>query len=91
MLLFIIIALTLSLFLFIFIEGYILSPKRIADANRILAEANRAKTTGEIQLLTESARDIFEYDNKVFKISSVLFLSVIIVNIIYLIIFKPFE
>ena len=73
------------------VEAYILSPKRIEDANRILAESYAAQTDFERTEMRKTYDEIMCTENRTTVCLMVLFLFILLLNLIYIIIYKPFD
>lgn len=76
---------------FMAFEAYILSPKRLQDANRILHDINTTKSEHVREEMRKSYDEIIEYEQNTTFIVIILFMLDMIVNLIYIIIYKPFD
>lgn len=84
-------AILIILIIVMAIEAYILSPKRIEDANRILAESYAAQTDFERTEMRKTYDEIMHTENRITVCLIVMFLFTLLLNLIYIIIYKPFD
>lgn len=87
----ILVAVFLILIIVMAIEAYILSPKRLEDANRILAESYAAQTDFERIEMRKTYDEIMHTENRITVCLIVMFLFILLLNLIYIIIYKPFD
>lgn len=87
----ILVAVFLILIIVMAIEAYILSPKRLEDANRILAESYVAQTDFERIEMRKTYDEIMHTENRITVCLIVMFLFILLLNLIYIIIYKPFD
>ncbi len=73
------------------LEAYIISPKRIQDANQILYEINKTHSDYERHEMRTAYDEIMDEERKTTFILITLFMLDIVINLAYIIIYKPFD
>ena len=72
-------------------EAYILSPKRMQDANRILYEISKSHSEYERNEMRIAYDEIIEEEQNITYILMIAFMVDMLVNLFYIIICKPFD
>lgn len=72
-------------------EAYILSPKRMQDANRILYEISKSQSEYERNEMRIAYDEIIEEEQNITYILMIAFMVDMLVNLFYIIICKPFD
>lgn len=85
------VAVLIILIIIMAVEAYVLSPKRIEDANRILAESYTAQTDFERIEMRKTYDEIMHTENRITVCLIVMFLFTVLLNLLYIIICKPFD
>lgn len=72
-------------------EAYIVSPKRMQDANRILYEISKSQSEYERNEMRIAYDEIIEEEQNITYILMIAFMVDMLVNLFYIIICKPFD
>lgn len=76
---------------FMAFEAYVMSPKRMQDANRILHDINKSQSDYERTEMRIAYDEIIEADQTMTYILMIAFMADMLVNLFYIIICKPFD
>ena len=76
---------------FMAFEAYVVSPKRIQDANQILRDISKSHSEYERHEMRIAYDEIIEDDQNMTYILMIAFIIDMIVNLFYVIIYKPFD
>ena len=72
-------------------EAYILSPKRMQDANRILYEISKSQSEYERNEMRIAYDEIIDEEQNITYILMIAFMVDMLINLFYVIICKPFD
>ena len=73
------------------LEAYVISPKRIQDANQILHDIHNSHSEYERHEMRMAYDEIIEDDQNMSYILMIAFMVDMVVNLFYIIICKPFD